>query len=57
MLLEGGAYSNVDTKDVALIRVRRLFEARRLLEEISYFNKFSEKLLIYIVWREFRTSK
>ena len=57
MLLEGGAYSNVDTKDVALIRVRRLFEARRLLEEISYFNKFSEKLLIYIVWREFPTSK
>ena len=33
-LLDGGAYFNVDTKGAAVIRGRRLFEARRLLEEI-----------------------
>ena len=40
-LLEGGAYFNVDSQRCGDIRGRRLFEARRLLEEIQYISHIS----------------
>ena len=35
-LLEGGTYSGVNVQGVALIRGRRIFETRHLLEQIRY---------------------
>ena len=39
-LLEGGAYFDLSAHGAVFIRGRRLFETRRFLEKIRYYNSF-----------------
>ena len=51
-LLAGGAYFSVDTQKCGAFRGRRLFEARRLLEEIRYQGRFILKVNSVVLYKK-----